>query len=288
MSEQLKGFLITSLGVLLVVPDSLFVRLIDAPPMIIAFWRGAMAGGFIFVAIIVFQGASGFSKVLRSGLAGWLYIFLIGSTTPAFVLAISHTTVANAVFILATTPVFASILSFVFLRESIGRSTIIAILFAVCGVGVIALGSNSSVVATLKGDLWALYVAFAYAAALTAVRKVRNVSMIPAIPIAYLGVALFLGIINSPLGALEKNWHLFFMHGAFIALATCLLTIGPRYLTSPEVSLLILLESVLAPILIWLVMEEYPGKLALVGGTMVIIPLLFYNFFMIWVSRTKL
>ena len=119
MSEQLKGFLITSLGVLLVVPDSLFVRLIDAQPMNIAFWRGATAGGFIFVAVIIFQGVSGFSKVFRSGLAGWLYIFLIGSTTPAFVLAISYTTVANAVFILATTPLFASVLGFVFLGELI-------------------------------------------------------------------------------------------------------------------------------------------------------------------------
>jgi len=38
MNNQIKGLLITALGVLLVVPDSLFVRLIDAEPMVITFW----------------------------------------------------------------------------------------------------------------------------------------------------------------------------------------------------------------------------------------------------------
>ena len=36
MSEHLKGLIITTLGVLFVVPDSLFVRLIDAEPLVVA------------------------------------------------------------------------------------------------------------------------------------------------------------------------------------------------------------------------------------------------------------
>lgn len=45
MSDQAKGLLITCLGVLFVVPDSLFVRLIDAEALTIAFWRLFLAGG---------------------------------------------------------------------------------------------------------------------------------------------------------------------------------------------------------------------------------------------------
>ncbi|MDE2648264.1 MAG: EamA/RhaT family transporter, partial [Paracoccaceae bacterium] len=37
MTDHFKGLLITTFGVLLVVPDSLFVRLIDADPMVTAF-----------------------------------------------------------------------------------------------------------------------------------------------------------------------------------------------------------------------------------------------------------
>ncbi|MEL6648159.1 MAG: EamA family transporter, partial [Pseudomonadota bacterium] len=59
-------------------------------------------------------------------------------------------------------------------------------------------------------------------------------------------------------------------HGVFIAIATCFLTLGPRYISSAEVSLLILLESVLAPLLVWAWIGEDPGRWALVGGVVVI------------------
>lgn len=52
----------------------------------------------------------------------------------------------------------------------------------------------------------------------------------------------------------------------FIAVATCFLTLGPRYISSAEVSLLILLESVLAPLLVWAVVGEDPGRWAIVGA----------------------
>ena len=99
----------------------------------------------------------------------------------------------------------------------------------------------------------------AFAGALTAVRQVKEISMIPAIPIAYIGSAVLIGLFYPlPLQEFKQDWYLFLGHGAFIAGATCLLTLGPRFLSSPEVSLLILLESVLAPILVWLVLGEYP------------------------------
>ena len=70
---------------------------------------------------------------------------------------------------------------------------------------------------------------------------------------------------------------MFLGHGAFIAAATCLLTLGPRYISSAEVSLLILLESVLAPILVWFVIGEDPGVWALIGGAVVVGALLVSN-----------
>ena len=52
MSSHLKGLLITTLGVLLVVPDSLFVRVIDADPMVTAFWR-SLTSGLIILAVVL-------------------------------------------------------------------------------------------------------------------------------------------------------------------------------------------------------------------------------------------
>jgi drug/metabolite transporter (DMT)-like permease len=55
-----------------------------------------------------------------------------------------------------------------------------------------------------------------------------------------------------------------------VPISFALITVGPRYLPAPEVGLLMLLETVLGPIWVWLAIGEYPGDLALVGGALVV------------------
>ncbi|SLN18696.1 EamA-like transporter family protein [Roseovarius albus] len=277
MNEHLKGLIITTLGVLFVVPDSLFVRLIQAEPMVTAFWRGLSSGGLILIGLLLFQKGKGFGPVLRAGWPAVIYIALIGFTTAGFVLAIENTSVANVVFIFATMPIFAAIFERVFLKQSVSLRMTITMIFVIFGMGIIAYGSTESEIASWKGDLWALSVSAAYAAALTAVRSLKDISMIPAIPIAYIGAAFILAFFTSPMEAAQTQWGLILAHGTFIAIATCFLTLGPRYISTAEVSLLILLESVLAPLLVWAVLNENPGTWALAGGTVVIGALIVSN-----------
>ncbi|WP_306113528.1 MULTISPECIES: DMT family transporter [unclassified Roseovarius] len=270
MNDHAKGILLTTLGVLFVVPDSLFVRLIEADPLVVAFWRGMTSGVFILLGLLIVQGTRGFREVLKSGLPGIIYMFLIGSTAPGFVLAVTQTSVANVVFIFASMPVFSAIFSLIFLGEPIRRRMVVTMAVVLVGLGIIAYGSEESEIASWKGDIWALYVTIAYSGALTAVRMVKEISMIPAIPIAYIGSALVMWPFVAPFAVFPAQWGLFTGHGVFIAVATCFLTMGPRYISSAEVSLLILLESVLAPLLVWLVIGEDPGPWTLVGGVVVI------------------
>ena len=95
------------------------------------------------------------------------------------------------------------------------------------------------------------------------------------------GAAFLIGPFVSPIQAFEIQWPLFLGHGAFIGVASCLLALGPRYIGSTEVSLLILLESILAPILVWFVIGESPGFWALVGGAVVVGSLLFSNLYLL-------
>ncbi|MEO3416908.1 DMT family transporter [Roseovarius sp. CAU 1744] len=270
MNDHAKGLLITTLGVLFVVPDSLFVRLIVADPLVVAFWRGMTAGVIILLGLLVVQGIKGVRDVLGSGWPGIIYMVLIGSTAPGFVLAVTQTSVANVVFIFASMPVFSAIFSLIFLGEPIRRRMVLTMAAVMVGLGIIAYGSEESEIASWKGDLWALYVTIAYAGALTAVRMVKEISMIPAIPIGYIGSAMVMWPFVTPMAVFPGQWELFLGHGGFIAIATCFLTLGPRYISSAEVSLLILLESVLAPVLVWAVVGEDPGHWALVGGAVVI------------------
>jgi drug/metabolite transporter (DMT)-like permease len=270
MRDHLKGLVLTTLGVLLVVPDSLFVRLIEADPMVTAFWRALTAGLFVLLAVLALRGLQDFRAVMRSGKPGLIYTVLMGTTAPAFVLAVENTSVANVVFIFASMPVFAAIFGRLVLGEPIRLRMVLTMAAVLFGLGVIVSGSTTSEIASWKGDLWALYVSVAFAAALTAVRKGKAISMIPAIPVAYIGAAIGIGLFVSPAEAFAAQWPLFLGHGAFIGAASCLLALGPRYISASEVSLLILLESVLAPILVWAVIGENPGHWALIGGAIVV------------------
>lgn len=279
MTERSKGLLITFLGVLFVVPDSLFVRLIDSDPMTTAFWRGLVGGSFIFFVLIFLKGIYVFKPVLKSGYPGVIYIFLIGSTTPAFVLAVTHTSVANVVFIFASIPIFSIIFSFIFIGEKILLSTFITSFIVIIGLTIIAYGSQTSEISSWKGDMWAIYVSAAYAGALTSLRKLKEISMVPTVPVAFLGSALIILIFHFPFEDFNEKFILFLSHGFFIGVASWLLTLGPRYLSSPEVSLLILLETVFAPILVWVIIGESPGYWAIVGGSIIILTLFIFNLY---------
>jgi drug/metabolite transporter (DMT)-like permease len=55
-----------------------------------------------------------------------------------------------------------------------------------------------------------------------------------------------------------------------LPVATALMFAGPRYIPAPEVGLLLLLESILGPVWVWLVLGEQPGNSTLLGGVIVI------------------
>lgn len=270
MNTQVKGIIITTLGALFVVPDSLFVRLIEADALVIAFWRGIVSGGAILLGLLVLQGTRPFLALLGTGRYGVIYVLAVGASGVLFIAAVGLTSVANVVFIIASMPVFAAIYSRVFLDEPIGARMLVTMLVVGVGLAIIAFGSGESALSNWRGDALALGVSALFAAGLTAARRVRAVSMVPAIPIAYLGASLALVPFIDPFSVPVGQVWLVPTHGAFIVLSAVFLALGPRYITSAEVALLILLESVLAPILAWAVVDEDPGVHTLVGGAVVV------------------
>ena len=279
MSDYQKGLLITFFGVLFVTPDSLFVRLISSDGLTIAFWRSFSAGILILVALVAFTGLRNIKSLFLMGKLGWLYCFLIGSTSPAFVCAVENTSVANVVFIFAAMPIFASLFSYFILKEPIPKRVKKTIIIVTLGLIIIAYGSTENETSNWIGDLFALYVCVSYAAALTIIRKLKSISILPALPVAYLGSAVILFFFTEPFIGFERNADLYLIHGFFIAVGTCFLAIGPRYITSPEASLLILLETILAPLLVWVILYEYPGIWSIAGGAMVVLALSISNLY---------
>jgi drug/metabolite transporter (DMT)-like permease len=287
MDDAAKGLLITLLGVLLLVPDSLFVRLINASAWTIDFWRLLLAGSLLGLLMLVWKGIDPFRAVLETGRFGALYMFGVGASGLLFILAVSLTSVANVVFIIASLPIFATLYSRVFLAEPISVRMLLTMALVVAGLAVIAYGSGTTENASLAGDALALGASALFAAALTAARRVRPVSMVPGVAMGFVLAALAILPFADPFSVPDTQIPLVLAHGGFILGSSILLAIGPRYITSAEVGLLVLLESALAPLLAWLVVGEDPGAYALAGGAIVIGALFVSNLWVLARARVR-
>ena len=278
LSDHAKGLLITTLGILFIVPDSLFVRLVDAATMTIAFWRNLTSGIVASAGLLLLTRGRPWGAVRATGWQGVVYAGGVALSGVMFVAAVKLTSVANVVFILAAMPIFAALFSRIALAERIGRRMVLTMAAVGVGLAVIAYGSGTDVRTNIWGDLIALGIAVVFALALTAARTKRQVPMAPAVPFAFLAMALVLLPFADVWSVPDGQWWIVAVHGGvFIVASMTLLSIGPRYITSAEVSLLVLLESTLAPLLIWAVIGEFPGEWVLAGGAMVIGALLVSN-----------
>src|SRR6056300_190379 len=90
-------------------------------------------------------------------------LLMVGSYalgTISFVYAITHTSVANTLIILSSTPLFAALIGRVLLQEPIQLRTLLAITLVAIGIAAIASGSASSGNNALLGDLAAILGSF--------------------------------------------------------------------------------------------------------------------------------
>jgi drug/metabolite transporter (DMT)-like permease len=278
MSDHLKGLIITFVGVLCIVPDSLMVRLIETDGVTVAFWKALLTGTVTGLALLIWRGPRVFRETFAPGPKIWVYAATSGAAGTLFVIAVANTSIANVVFILAATPLVSALLSWLALGERLSRRTAITMAVVPVGIAIIAYGSGETEGASIRGDLIALGLAVVFSIGLTIARSVRPVSVVPAIAPGMLGAALVLLPFADPFSVPAGDWIWVALHGGFfIVLSTALLAMGPRYLPSAEVALLLLVESVLAPLLAWVVVGEDPGRWALVGGAIVIGALLVSN-----------
>lgn len=250
----------------------------------VAFWRLTLAGSATAIWVLARYGTQPFKAVLATGRYGLIYLVGVGYSGVLFILAVGLTSVANVVLIIASLPVFASLFSRLFLAEPISPRMITTMSAVMVGLAVIAYGSGDTQNASLKGDMLALCVSALFAAALTAARRVKTISMVPGVAMGYLLAAITILPFSAPFSVPFDQISLVALHGALIFGSSVLLAIGPRYITSAEVGLLVLLESVLAPLLAWAVVGEHPGPYAVFGGAIVVGALFASN---LWLLRRR-
>ena len=236
----------------------------------IVFYRSWFLAGALAIVFVVQVG--GRVRAALLDLRPWMVVgsLLIAAVNTCFILAITHTTVANTMFLLSGAPFFAALLGRIVLGETVERGVWIAMSVALLGMGVMlwdGLGAG-----TLLGNALALVAAFGFGAFAVVLRKGRGVNMLP---VVVLGAVL--GGLNAALmcgGAFAIPLHdaaLLFIWGALLSgTVHVIFTWGSRHVPGAELTLLILIEFILSPMWVWLALDERPSFATLVGGAFVL------------------
>ena len=271
MAPHAKGLLIAAIAVLCISPDTLLIRLGGEGYWVTLFWRSLFTAIGLILLVVMMNGRNSVQSIKSLGKLG-LYVTLLFSVSNfAFLAAIQMTTVANALVIITTTPVFAALFGRIFLSERIARRTWMTTAVVILTIGFIfAEGLEGGIV---LGNLFALLSAISLSAAFVITRHAEDIDMTPAMAGSALISVVISFIVASSLNIPLESLIIFVVLGFFLTLAFSLLFFAPRYISAAEVSLLMPMETVFGTALVWFYIGEEPSNRTIIGGVVIIVVL---------------
>ena len=236
---------------------------------------------FFLLALIAFlfvtYKKNTFNIIKESGLPGLLGGFVLSFSFVAFVVAMSNTTVANVVFIISTQTMFLAIFGYFYLKEKVSLIGLISIRLAMSGI-IIMVGDSISG-GSLFGNIVALAIPINFAILVMIIRKNTKVDMVPAI--FYSGIfSLIYGFFLAESFEFTKHdlWMGFLLGVPQLAISFICITIGSRTVESATVGILMLMETLCAPLWVWLFLNEIPPISVFIGGAVIISAIILKSF----------
>lgn len=285
-ANRRTGALIALVAVLVLSPDALIIRLIHETPWTILFWRGLLAAISLTLTITIATRGHATQLFRAIGWAGVIVAVFQACGSALFVTAVTHTSAANALVIIATSPLIAAVLSRIFLAEPIPRRTWIAVISVSGAVALLFSGSLQT--NRLFGDFAALGGSLSTAAAITAIRRARAVNMVPAMAIGSLISCLIAAALGADVPQASEAGLIVLQGSILIPTAVGLVALAPRYISAPDASLIARLEVVLGPLWVWWILGEAPSGRALLSGIVIVTALTVHTALQLRPSRELL
>jgi len=172
---------------------------------------------------------------------------------------------------------FLAIFGFFYLKEKVSLMGFISIVLAMSGITIMIGDSISS--GTLFGNLVALIIPISFSILVMIVRKYSNLDLIPAI-----WYASILGLIYSivMVGSFDFTNHDIFMGFLLgvpqLSFGFICITIGSRTTRSVTIGLLMLTETIFAPLWVWLFLNEIPPTSVFIGGFIIVLAIILKSF----------
>lgn len=257
----------------------LIVRSVEvADPWAIVFWRSIFMGLFVGVVVVAMHGRAAGAQVRNVGAAGLVAAVCLALQIYFFILSLKNTTTANTFVLMSISPLVTAIAGWLFLGERVHAATWAAIAVALAGIvvmfgeGLIASGSPSHWI----GNLFALCVPLAYATQILFVRRIRvpgvaAPNLMPTILLAGIVAAMPAMLLAPTLAVSPRDLALLALMGCVqLGLGCLLMTLAVPHLRAAEMGLLAMIETILAPLWVWIGVGEAPGATALAGGALIL------------------
>jgi len=238
----------------------------------ITFWRSLFAavfvGGYLLLVRRDFLGA-----LTRAGMPGLLSGCMWATMFVCFMLALTLTSTANTLIVLAVAPLLTAVLAWAVLKAPIPLRTWLAVAIATAGIlwmfaGGLSIESPTSVL----GMLIAFGAPLASAINFVILKKRgQSVDLVPAVFLGGLISATLMLPFAAPFIGQPRDVLLLAVLGFFqLGLPCMLLVIAARHLSATELALLALLEVLLGPLWAWLGAGEVPASTTIMGGALVL------------------
>ncbi len=250
----------------------------------ITFWRSAFSSLSLAVILSVMRGLVFWRRLLHAPRVIWISGVCWSIMFTAFMMAITLTTVANALIMLALGPLITALFARFLLNHRLPVITWLAI--ALAGVGIASMFMHEGdETFSMVGSLVALAVPLAGAVNFTLLQhvglgKMRKPAISGDQPVQDMLQAVLIGAVLSalstlplslPIRASVHDIGLLSLLGVFQLSIPCLLVVRlSRELPAPEISLLTQLEVVFGVTWAWLWAGEYLSVNTFIGGSLVL------------------
>ncbi len=273
--------LVLAAAVVAVSLAAIFIRLADAPGVVVAFYRMLLAS--LILAPITLRSLRHTPLRGKPLLLTLLAGVLLGLHFATWITSLSYTTVAASVSLVTTAPLWVALFAWFFGGKAPAFSVLVGVLLAVAGAAIIGFGDLSGGTAPLLGDGLALIGAASAAGYLLLGRSVQRsgVSLNAYVGVAYAAAALVLAPMPAIFGHAYGGYTLSTL-GWIALLALIPQLIGHtginhavKYIDPTLVATVMLLEPVGATLLALVVFGEAPSALTLIGAAVLLAGVVF-------------
>ena len=273
MTNNAKGLALTSLGVFIMSLESLFIKFTTVSPFLFSFYIGI----FMFISMIstfLFKEKAVLKKALNTNLPMMIVCaILMGTSNIFFITAVKTTTVANVVIIFSTAALFSALFAYLFYKEKITKNIIIASFFMF--VGLFIIFNDKLEIGSIEGNIYALLCTAFFATSYVILSRYKEMDRFILTAFSGLALSMIAFFFCDDLSIDFKTLVIVMIMGLLISpISRVFLGNGAKYISASEVSLLMIIETIMAPVWVWIFLNEVPSSYTFIGGSIIVATLI--------------